>query len=404
MIDNPILKRREDESLKQYEIRICSNKDRYDLSWDHVAEVLNHERGESWGESKYRKWWYAFQDGLEFSKQQNIESEEVLNELEMKKIELIEERKKLQTIRSQYNKIATQQGRKDLLFEQLRDGFQSLEVIDPHIDLSAKFNLEQANVLSFGDIHFGKQFTSFSNEYSEEIAINRMNKIIEDTVKYLHKNDIVDLDVINLADSIEGMTLRTSQLQSLQSGFTDQVIKFSKYYAKWIRELSKYANLNVHHLTSSNHTELRPHNSSRGEYPAEDMERIIGMYIQDVLEGHENIDINLYDNGIADFKLLDYNIIALHGHQLKNKKNVIKDLSLHRRKFYDFAFLGHYHHTDISTVGEGSTNNMQTIQVPSVMGSDEYSDSFFAGSKAGALITTFTKEKGLTDTHHIILN
>ena len=126
MIDNPILKRREDESLKQYEIRVCSNKERYNLSWDQVAELLNHERGESWGESKYRKWWYAFQDGLEFSKQQHIESDEILSELELKKIELIEERKKLQTINVEYNKISREKSRRDLFFEHVTQKIEEI--------------------------------------------------------------------------------------------------------------------------------------------------------------------------------------------------------------------------------------------------------------------------------------
>lgn len=404
MLNNPILKRRDDESLKDYEIRICSNRQQYGLSWDGVAEVLNKERGEHWGESKYRKWFNAFKEGLEYQQRKIASSDEVLDELELKKIELLEERKKLQTIRTEYNKIAREKSRRELLFEQIRDAFEKLDVPDYNFIPTSPPPLNQSHVLAFGDIHFGKEFKSIHNEYSEEIAMNRMNEILNETVKFANKNQIAILDAINLADSIEGMTLRISQMQSLQSGFTDQVIKFSKFYAKWIRELSKYVKVNLHHLTSANHSEIRPFGSNRGEYPAEDMERIIGMYIQDVLEGHDNIKINTYENGIAEFKVLNYNIIGLHGHQLKNKKAAIKDLSLQRRKFYDFCFMGHLHNAETLTIGEGKSNNVQLIQVPSVMGSDEYADSLFVGGKAGAMITTFTEGKGLTDIHNIILN
>lgn len=392
------------ENLEEYKKRLCQNKDLYDLRWEDIAalwyEVTDDKKSPDW----FRKWWRNYSEGYEDGKKKSVESDDILDELEMKKLELLEERKKLQTVRVEYNRIAREKARRDLLFEYTREGFEKLEVVDPEVVIDYEHSPEQEHLLSFGDIHFGKKFKSLRNEYSEEIAINRMNAIIEDTVKYLSKNNVTYLNVLNLADSIEGMTLRTSQLQSLQSGFVDQVIKFSKYYAKWIRELSKYTHVNLHHIDSSNHTEIRPHNSKRGEYPAEDMERIIGMYIHDVLEDHERIDINLHKGGFAEFKLLDYEFIALHGHQLKGKKNTIKDLSFHRRKFYDYAVLGHWHNLDISTVGEGLTNNVQAIQVPSVMGSDEYADSLLTGAKAGALITTFTKGKGLTDTHNIILN
>jgi hypothetical protein len=55
------------ESIKDYKIRLCQNKDEYSLSWQEVAELINGVTSENWGESKYRKWWYAFQDGLEYS-------------------------------------------------------------------------------------------------------------------------------------------------------------------------------------------------------------------------------------------------------------------------------------------------------------------------------------------------
>lgn len=396
--------RKSNESLEAYRIRLCKIKDDEDLRWIDLSDIWKKEVGEYKSPDWFRKFYRYYSQGYTDALQDNIQSDEVLDELELKKIELLEERKKLQVIRNQYNKIATEKARKDLLFENVKESFNKLDVIDPVVDLSSFGNVQQASILSFGDIHFGKKFESLHNTYNEEIAMNRMNEIIADTVKYLDKHDIVDLDVINLADSIEGMMLRTSQLQSLQSGFTDQVIKFSKFYAKWIRELSRYVRVNLHHISSSNHTELRPHNSGRGEYPAEDMERIIGMYIQDVLEGHSNININLYEDGIAEFELLGYNFVGLHGHQLKNKKSAIKDLSMQRRKFYDYCFLGHWHSGETYNVGEGVTNNIQIIQTPSVMGADKYADSLFLGGKAGALITTFTHGKGLTDMHNIILN
>lgn len=397
------MKRRDDESLKDYEYRICLNKDKYGLSWDQVAEILNKERGENWSESKYRKWFYNFRSGIEYAQQKGIDSEEVLDEIELKKIELLEERKKLQTIRTEYNRIAREKARRELLFEYVREGFERVAPVEPIVNITYD-NPEQEHILAFGDVHFGKKFESLHNEYSEEIAINRMNALIEDTVKYLDKHKISHLNVLNLGDNIEGMTLRISQLQTLQSGFVDQVIKFSRYYARWIRELSKYAFVNLIHIEQSNHAQIRPYNSTRNEFPAEDLERIIGMYIQDTLQDHDRININLGKNGIAEFNLLGYEMIALHGHQLKGKRNVLKDLSFHRRKIYDYAIFGHWHGINVDTVAEGVTNNVQTIQVPSVMGSDNYSDSLFVGAKAGAMITTFTKDKGLTDIHNIILN
>ncbi|GAA0347082.1 hypothetical protein GCM10008931_42960 [Oceanobacillus oncorhynchi subsp. oncorhynchi] len=65
---NNDFRRLENESVKDYKVRICSNKEQYNLSWENVRQILNTELGEKHGESKYRKWWYAFADGLDYQK------------------------------------------------------------------------------------------------------------------------------------------------------------------------------------------------------------------------------------------------------------------------------------------------------------------------------------------------
>lgn len=69
-----------DESQLEYKIRICSERERLGLTWDEVARVLNEEFGENFGESKYRKWWYAFQEGMEYIKTLEFEREEAVKE------------------------------------------------------------------------------------------------------------------------------------------------------------------------------------------------------------------------------------------------------------------------------------------------------------------------------------
>lgn len=403
MTDNPILKRREDESLEQYQIRICANKDKYGLTWNQLAELLNKEFDEDYSESKYRKFYTAFIKGMEYAKQQGIESDEVLDELEMKKIELLEERKKLQVIRSEYNKIARDKARREMLFEQVKDSIEAIPVPE-FKPLQSTVKGKREYILSFGDIHFGKIFKTLTNEYSEEICKERLWKLLNEVVEIVEKEKITKLHLINGADNLEGATLRVSQLASLQSGFVDQLIKFCKLYSSWLNELSKYVEVELHQIDSANHTELRSFGTGRGEMPKEDLERVLAIYVQDVLVNNNRIKINTYENGIADFEILGYNVIALHGHQIKSNKTVVKDLSMHRKKFYDFCFVAHFHHGNALTVGEGLTNNIEVIQIPSIMGSDPHSDSMFLGCKSGASLHVIEEGKGRTIQYSIILN
>lgn len=69
-----------DESPLEYKIRICSEREHLGLTWDEVAAVFNEEFGENFGESKYRKWWYAFQEGMSYVRALEAEREEVVKE------------------------------------------------------------------------------------------------------------------------------------------------------------------------------------------------------------------------------------------------------------------------------------------------------------------------------------
>ena len=405
MIDTLILKRRDDESLLEWKIRICDNKDKYFLTWEGIKELINTETGENFGESVYRKWWYSFYAGLEYAKRKNIESSEVLGELELKKLELLEERKKLQTLNIEYNKIAREKSRKDLLFEFVSQKIEEIGTLPSPIfqPLESNDGLK-ASILGFGDEHFGKEFVSQNNEYNEKIYLERMSKLLSDTVSVIKKEQLDEITVLNGADSVEGMALRVSQITALQYGFIDQVIKYARYKVEWLKELSKYAKIRYIHIPSANHTELRLHNSSRGEMPKEDVERILAVYIHDMLKDNERIEVPLYEEGIVDFELLGFNIAACHGHQLKGKKNAIKDISMLKRKFFDFLYVSHFHHGSSLTVGETVTHNVEIVQLPAIMGSDEYSDSLMTGAKAGANLSIFEKGKGRTISYNFVLN
>jgi hypothetical protein len=405
MSDNLLLKRRDDESVLDWKIRICNNKEKYELTWDSIKNLINDETGENYGESVYRKWWYSFYQGMEFSKKQNIDSDEVLTEYELKKLELLEERKKLQAIRVEYNKIAREKSRKELIFEHVSEKIEEVGSLPtPEFELLQINENEKAAILGFGDEHFGKQFVSNNNEYNEKIYLERMTKLLSETVSTIKKEQLDELTVLNGADSVEGMALRVSQLTALQHGFIDQVIMYARYKVEWLKELSKYVKVKYKHIPSANHTELRLHGSSRGEMPKEDVERIIAVYIHDMLKDNDRVEVELFEEGIIDFELLGFNFVACHGHQLKGKKNALKDISMMKRKFFDYLYVSHFHHGSTLTVGESENGNMEVVQLPSVMGSDEYSDSLMTGAKAGANLSIYEKGKGRTIQYNYILN
>lgn len=406
MIDPIKLKRHSDENLKQWKLRICENYKEYGLSnWNEVAEVINKETGDKKGESAYRKWFTNFNEGRDYQKEVVAEGNGAIVELELKKIEIMEERKKLQAMKNEIHKKTRIKGRNELMYEHVTAAIENQPSLPlPSFKVLQPNHKQRAAILGFGDEHFGKEFKSLNNEYNEQIYLERMAQLLSETVETIQKESLNELVVLNGADSVEGMALRVSQLTPLQYGFMDQVIKYSRYKVEWLKELSKYVKIKYIHIPSANHTELRLHGTSRGEMPKEDVERIIATYIHDMLQENERIEVPLFDDGIVDFNLLEFEFVACHGHQIKNKKNAIRDLSQLKRKFYDYMYISHFHHGNMLTVGEAAGHNVQVIQLPSVMGSDEYSDSLMTGAKAGANLTIFESGKGRAIQYEYILN
>lgn len=387
--------------FKDLFLELCVQREQGLISWGDVTSQMNIATGESYSADRYRKDWSRNKSEYGILKSNTDE----LSEIDEKMIELQKERVKKQTIATKYNAIVREEARRELLFDEFKKSVEKLTNVEP-----PKFNRltqstgSQIALLGISDIHYGKKFKSVNNEYNIDIAKYRLEQTMSETIDYCDKNSINELHILNNADSVEGMSLRISQLQALELGFTDQVIEFTRLINHWLNEFSRYIKITYHHVRSANHTEIRPQGSKAGAFPAEDMEKIIGEWTYDLLFNNERIDVRKYNTEYSHFKIFDYSFLARHGNKIKNLKTYLRDISVLHKTFYDYLILGHVHHSEELSLYEGDTNNRSCLILPSIMGSDDFSDEILTGSKAGASLFIITDGKGKTDTHDIILN
>lgn len=59
------------ESWEDYFIRLCENKDKYEITYREIAGLLNNENGESYDESTYRKRFAYFNMGRKYEREHN---------------------------------------------------------------------------------------------------------------------------------------------------------------------------------------------------------------------------------------------------------------------------------------------------------------------------------------------
>lgn len=199
--------------------------------------------------------------------------------------------------------------------------------------------------------------------------------------------------------------LRITDLQLNEIPVVESVVEISRLLAQFLNDISAFCEIEYYHCSNSNHSQTRPLGTKASELAAEDLEKIIVSYIHDLLRDNPRIKvISDLDKDYLTFNIFDFKAIVLHGHQIKNTKDVLKDLSNLHRQFYDFCFLGHTHAANEIIVGEDISHNLEILTCPSFIGSDPYSDSLMVGCKSMVKLYEFDKIYGHTASRNIILN
>lgn len=325
-----------------------------------------------------------------------------MTELELKKRELKGERIKLATTNVEYSKNLRKINRFELFYDSIANEIKTLD--PPTFNEIQVLKTKKSYVLTIADIHCGANFKSENNFYSLEECKIRFEKLLAETIEFVIDRNLSTLKVVELGDSIQGI-LRMTDLKINESSVVEATVYIARLIAEFLNKLSKYCYVEYYHVPTSNHSQTRPLGSSASEIATEDIEYIISNYIKDVLVFNERISVSLNPSKqYIDIPMFDYNIIAIHGHQLKSTINSLRDFSMQQRRFIDFAFVAHFHGGSESIVGETPTMDTEVLVCPSFIGSDPYSDSIMRGSKASCKIWGFDEVKGHTETYKIILN
>lgn len=325
-------------------------------------------------------------------------------ELDKKIQDLRKERTKLQTANIERNRVDRSEARHEMYYEYIGNTITSLPLPDFQ-PLSYNFENDIEYLLTIADVHYGAKFKSENNEYSPGIAKERFEDLSGQVIDFIKKHNLRKIHIVSLGDLIQGI-LRVSDLKVNDSSISKATVEISRLIAMFLREISIHAIVEYYHVPFANHTQIRPLGTKASELADEDVEYIIGNYILDLCSDNERIGVHLADEGkqYIEIPIMGNEIIAMHGHQLKNVENSIRDLSMLRRSFIDYLVLGHYHNGKEIPCFEGCCNDTEILISPSFVGSDPYSDSLMKGSKASCKIYGFDSLYGHTETHKFILN
>lgn len=396
-------KRLDNETDEELIYRICLNKDTIG-TWNDVKDILNELLNVDYGESTYRKKFQVFEKMFSANQNRFLNSDERLIELNNKLNDIRKERVKLQTANIERSRIDRSESRQEMYYEYVGKMVETLPL--PQFNtLYPDIRHKKEYLVTLADIHYGAKFKSENNEYSPDIAKGRLQYLTSKIISFVKSHKLNTIKIVSLGDILQGI-LRLNDLKINDSSVVKATVEISRLIALFLNEISAYSQVEYYHTPTANHTQIRPLGSKANEIADEDLEYVIGHYIKDLCSHNERINVHLASDGkqYIDIPIFDYDVVAMHGHTIKNIETSIRDLSMIRQSFINYLILGHYHNGKEIPSFESNYSDTEILISPSFVGSDPYSDSLMRGSKASVKIYGFDSLYGHTETYKIILN
>lgn len=407
-MDHSLFRRMPNETEEDYKIRMGNLRNTYKVTWDELAYHINMELGYTYSESKYRKEYNLYLRGKEDAKEEieepfvsaQSDDDYVYTDEDL----ILRERYATSAEKTPYYRLMRQDARFERFYKLIANEIKRLPAPDFLQVVPASESNEREFVMTIADLHIGACFESVNNSYSIKIASERFEKLLTETIKFVQDKKINRLKIVSLGDIVQGI-LRISDLKLNEVPVMKALVIAMRLIADFLNKLSRYCYIDFLQVLYSNHDQIRPLGTKANELGAEDMGLILFAYLQDVLRDNNRVKVfGDEEHDYLEFEVFDFNCIAMHGHLVKDVKNIYKDLANRHHKFYDYIFLGHTHSTKEFVNAEGEYHDCESLITSSFCGSDLYADKLFVGSKASVKIYEFDEVYGHIASYKIILN
>ncbi len=410
---NDILTKLPEENEMQYIWRIGQAKDLgvIDSTWTELTPRLNTELGideTEWrGECAWRKKYRVMQQAYDdlFSKLPVDNSQ--LNEIVKQKQELEKAKIKLQTEKLEYNRWLREESRDELIAEKIIAAVNNLKPLCvPEKLYTPKLYADTLNhtsgVLCFGDEHYATEFTikglygEIINQYNPDIFEQRMWALFNEVISIVNKENLNTLYIFALGDFCDGI-LRYGQLMKLRYGVVEGSVRYADFISSWLNELSRFVHIK-YQMTYGNHTELRMLSAPKGTFKDDNTGLFVREIIKTRLKDNPNFEMTINPTGLIFENIEGFNVLGIHG-EVKSMENAIKDFSNTYNTDINILIGGHMHHYKAETVGI----NKDVINVPSIIGIDDYAINLNKTSNPGASLFLVEKNKGVSVEYKIKL-
>lgn len=338
------------------------------LNWGEVGERCNEKYGKDYTESKWRKpytIWRKTVDSVIY------EDSTKIVEQELKRIARAKTRLDInRQVINQQRSLLNEEVRAASIVEMLN--LALLRALDKDIAVDRVSPVESTNernnyVFVRSDGHYdGNQDLGY--EFGE------IFNIIKERQKEYGFSEIVFAE---LGDSIEGASLRPSQLMAVKMGMVDQALDVARYYIAFLDKLNAELGIKVKFLIveSSNHTQLRQLGTGRSELPMDDLMVLISQMIKQGVKDIEGVEV--ISAPVIQENINGMSYIMEHGHDAPGIDKYMEKVESYYNKHFQYGYMGHFHKynsQDVYEIDGAFTNKNITIVPHSCVNSDAFSD------------------------------
>ena len=349
---------------KKLELCLQKLNKEIDLDWSEIVELLNLECSAD----HLRKTAYGMKETYDYfnSKTKEMIAQEEYEKLMEKELKIKKEKVKLNDLKAQLNKQIRELARKENLGEILEKKLEELNM-QPRIindEYKQRVTSNRDMVCLISDIHYGIKTTNALSPYDSDICKQKMNYLVDKTIKFSLENDIDKLYVLILGDEISGLIHNTTRLEQREDVIS-QVIEVSELLYEAIVKLANSLPFVVVGLAQGNHSRVMA--DKKDSLEQENFSRLIREFLKLRLANISNVILleNKFDESIIEINIRGYNLIGLHG-QNDKLTNVSKLTEMFDKKI-DYVCFGHYHNA------KEFENNKTDVIVNGCFSGDDYS-------------------------------
>ena len=361
------IKRKPDEAYFPYKERLVVAKleGEIDLDWSDIVELL----GDGTHPDTLRKAAYGIYEAYKYRLESSLDisSQDVLEQLEAKKIEIQKERYKLFDQRNALNKIIREKmSRKEEVNEIIKECVASnnLPEFKPVV-LEEKKYKAKTMLVSLNDIHYGQNIENSWNVYNPEVCEDRFSEYAAKIVEIQEKENVEECVVWGNGDFISG-NIHNEISVTNKENVIQQVIQVSELISGFLYFLSKHFKKIRFVSVAGNHSRISKKEDALKDERLDDM---IEWFLKARLQNLKNISFDEYDKIDTTMYIVNIqglNFIGVHGDYDNLDNGVNRLISMVDRPIYGIL-TGHLHHHRIDTI-----QGVKTIMGGSFLGMDSF--------------------------------